>query len=187
MNRLKKVHLIGTLFISMIILSGCPDPEPCNIQCVNGTVTIDCSCDCHQGWTGPDCGQLIPTSYLEADLVGPDSNTIRFISTHLDFHFGGDSLVLDGYIDEHNYIYIHYKQTPPITKGTYTVTQPQSYVSHEHNTHFGVFEISQPGVLKIDSIKSDGSYVKGTFDFKMTEASSSDQRRLANGIFEYIP
>lgn len=51
-----KYLLAAGLLLAIVLLSGCK-ADPCeNRTCINGGVCVDGTCDCPEGFIGPDCG-----------------------------------------------------------------------------------------------------------------------------------
>jgi hypothetical protein len=93
------------LSFSLVLISSCKKDDPCEqISCLNGGTCVNGSCDCPQGFSGPDCSNQVTPSSMRITNI----KVTRFPPTDSngggwDFSSGGDIYVTMSYNNSNIY------------------------------------------------------------------------------------
>jgi hypothetical protein len=186
----------------MFITTACPSPQAGGcLEAVNcGPNEIEdanCVCQCLSGYTrvGNDCVKIELNDKLEADITGTDiTGVFHYTAAGVDLEFRGDSLLIDGYIDEadpskSSHIFIRlvdslgndivsgrrYDVSTALGKGASIATQ--RYPFAKSNEYYAI----DTGSIYINSIDQTAKTLDATFSFSCKSGNVGEIRYVKNG------
>jgi hypothetical protein len=188
----------------MFLTTACPDisnsTEPCLEQtCVENRDwnPTSCNCECVDGYVlvNDTCRQVGGQAQLEADVSGTDvTGTFHYVAADVDIEFLGDSLIIDGYIDEANpdnssYIYLRIINLPgvDIVAGErYDLsigTGPEDdFASHRYPfDKSNVIYTVDTGSVYINFIDMNSKILDAEFSFACKTTVKGEKRLVENG------